>query len=100
MVRSLWSSLHLFCLSQREHHEVTVFFVCQDVEADHSGYVSDVGFRVSPLFLLFSECCEMVREGCSKQLQMVITIIVLWGVVVINQQLSADALWCLQPVTV
>lgn len=45
------------------------FFPSQDVEADHSGYVSDIGFRVSPLFLLVSECCKMLRESCSKQLQ-------------------------------
>lgn len=41
----------------------------QDVEADHSGYMSDIGFRVSPLFLLVSECCKMVRESCSEQLK-------------------------------
>lgn len=48
---------------------MNLFFLLQDVEADHSGYVSDIGFRVSPLFLLVSECCKMVRESCSEQLQ-------------------------------
>ncbi|NWI49276.1 UFD1 protein, partial [Calyptomena viridis] len=46
-----------------QHEEAT------DVEADHSGYVSDIGFRVSPLFLLVPKCCKMVRESCFKQLQ-------------------------------
>lgn len=64
----MWNCFHVFCVSQHEHNEV-VFFPSQDVEADHSGYVSDIGFRVSPLFLLVSECCKMLRESCSKQLQ-------------------------------
>uniref|UniRef100_A0A8B9R4Z4 Ubiquitin recognition factor in ER-associated degradation protein 1 n=1 Tax=Anas platyrhynchos TaxID=8839 RepID=A0A8B9R4Z4_ANAPL len=38
-----------------------------DVEADHSGYVSDC--RIScKCSMLYSECCETMREGCSKQL--------------------------------
>lgn len=31
----------------------SLFFLSQDVEEDHSGYVSDIGFRVSPCFSCF-----------------------------------------------
>lgn len=48
---------------------MNLFLPSQDAEADHSGYVSDIGFRVSPLFLLVSECCKVVRESCPEQLQ-------------------------------
>lgn len=39
----------------------SLFFPLQDVEADHSGYVSDIGFRVSHIFLPFSECCKICK---------------------------------------
>lgn len=48
--------------------KMNLFFPSQDVETDHTGYVSDTGFRVSALFLLVSECCKMVRESCAEQL--------------------------------
>lgn len=53
----------------------SLVFPSQDVDADHSGYVSDMGFRVSPLFLLFSECCKMVRESCSNDCKILIPVL-------------------------
>lgn len=53
--------------------KMNLFFPSQDVETDHTGYVSDTGFRVSALFVLVPECCKMVRESCAEQLQNIST---------------------------
>lgn len=53
----------------------SLFFPSQDVEEDHSGYVSDIGFRVSPLFLPFSKCCKMVRESCSNDCKILVPVL-------------------------
>lgn len=57
----------------QNRNKINLFFPSQDAEADHSGYVNDIGFRVSPLFLLVSECCKMVRESCPEELQNIST---------------------------
>ncbi|POI33669.1 hypothetical protein CIB84_002581 [Bambusicola thoracicus] len=45
----VWSEVYGAVYIYFAYHNVNtmkpLFFVCQDVEADHSGYVSDVGFR-------------------------------------------------------
>lgn len=37
--------------------------------------MSDIGFRVSPLFLLFSECCKMVREVVPNNCKIVVPVL-------------------------
>lgn len=73
-----------------------LFLSSQDVEADHSGYVSDVGFRVSALCSILS-VVKPWGKGVPNNCQIPVPQRTLIGVVVINWQVSVTVLWCLQP---